>query len=124
MNFRVVAKNGQHAFRLRRRDRIEVRTSPNPAKIGPEGSQNLGFDSRSFFFGFRALFGSILETKMAQKCHENRSRNRARQKNGKKCEKVIWASIWGQSGGMSGPGRQSLGRQDGGSALGKSQICK
>ena len=59
---------------------------------------------------------------MAQKCDENRSRNRARQKNGKKCEKVIQIQFWGQSSGMSGAGRQSLGRQDGGSALGKSQI--
>ena len=90
MNFRVVAKNGQHAFRLRRRDRIEVRAFPNQAKNEPEGSQNLGFDSRSFFFGFRALFGSILETNMAQKCHENRSRNRARQKNGKKLFSIIF----------------------------------
>ena len=52
MNFRVVAKNGQHAFRLRRRDRIEVRTFPNRAKNGPEGSQNLGFDSWPDFFDF------------------------------------------------------------------------
>ena len=61
---------------------------------------------------------------MAQKCHENRSRNRARQKNGKKCKKVIYPGIWGRVGGMSGPGRQSLGRQDEGSALEKLQILR
>ena len=58
---------------------------------------------------------------MAQKCHGNRIRNRARQKNGKKCKKVICPFFWGQFGGMSGPGRQSLCRQDVGSALGKLQ---
>ena len=61
---------------------------------------------------------------MAQTCHENRSRNRARQQNGKICKKVICPFFWGRSGGMSGPGRQSLGRQDEGSALEKLQILR
>ena len=45
-------------------------------------------------------------------------------KNGKKCKKVIYPGMWGRSGGMSGPGRQSLCRQDGGSALEKLQILR
>ena len=63
MNFRVVAKNGRHAFRLRRRDRIEVRTFPNQAKNEPEGSQNLGFDSRSFFLDFEHLLAQFWRPK-------------------------------------------------------------
>lgn len=70
-NFRVVARNGRGAFRLRRRSRIEGRSSPKQAKNEREGRKNPGFDARQYFSRFLALLGSILEPKKVQKCSQN-----------------------------------------------------
>ena len=86
-NFRVVARNGRGAFRLRRRSRIEGRSSPKQAKNEREGRKNPGFDARQYFSRFLALLGSILEPKKVQKCSQNRSRNRGRKKKRKKVKK-------------------------------------
>ena len=48
-NFRVVVRSGRGALRLRRRSRIEGRSSPKQAKNEREGRKNSGFDARPYF---------------------------------------------------------------------------